>query len=82
VWKEEMAIRIDRLEPAALKEKLQAIANAGMGDPMDLAAAVASKPREKYDTFLNENLLCADFASRQLDPEAATEALRAILIAE
>ncbi len=79
--KEGMAIRIDRLKPAAVRERLHAISKAGISDPMRLAAAVANKPREKYDAFLDEDLLCADFASRQLDPEGAAEALGEILTA-
>jgi len=47
----------------------------GRPDPEELAAGVGAKAREKYDDHLSEELLAADYASRDLDAEGAWEAL-------
>ena len=47
-------------------------------DPKVLAAAVRNKRREKHDGFLTEELLCADYASRDLDVEGARRVLRRV----
>ena len=48
-------------------------------DPKVLAASVANKRREKHDQFLSEELLCADYASRDLDVGGARRVLRRVL---
>ena len=48
-------------------------------DPKALAAFVANKKREKHDHFLSEDLLCADYASRDLDVSGARRVLRHVL---
>lgn len=48
-------------------------------DPKLLAATVRNKKREKHDGSLTEELLCADYASRDLDVEGARLVLRRVL---
>ncbi len=48
-------------------------------DPKVLAAAVKNKKREKHDGYLTEELLCADYASRDLDVEGARRVLQRVL---
>jgi ATP-dependent Lhr-like helicase len=48
-------------------------------DPKVLASAVRNKRREKHDRFLTEELLCADYASRDLDVEGARRVLGRVL---
>lgn len=42
----------------------------GLTDTQKLAGAVLNKPREKYDLFLSESLLCRAYASLRFDNEA------------
>jgi ATP-dependent Lhr-like helicase len=44
-----------------------------------LAGSVANKRREKHDGYLSEPLLCADYASRDLDVPAALRVVRRTL---
>ena len=48
-------------------------------DAEALAASVANKRREKHDHFLSEALLCADYASRDIDVSGARHVLRRVL---
>ncbi len=36
-------------------------------EPRELARVVENKVSEKYDAYLSEDLLCADYGSRALD---------------
>jgi ATP-dependent Lhr-like helicase len=63
----------------ALTVSLRRLAEAGPVDPEALAAAVLNKESEKYDAFLDEPLLCAEYARRALDAEGASRAIKAII---
>lgn len=48
-------------------------------DPKTLAVSVANKRREKHDHFLADDLLCDDYASRDLDVGTARRVLSRVL---
>lgn len=66
-------------EPGAVRRCLEALAAAGPADAAALAATVANKRSEKYDGYLTEELLCAGYGSRELDPLGAWRAATALL---
>jgi ATP-dependent Lhr-like helicase len=49
----------------------RALAEAGHADPIALAAEVRNKIEEKYHGYVGDDLLARDYASRNLDTEAA-----------
>ncbi len=63
----------------ALTITLRRLAEAGPVDPEALAAAVLNKESEKYDGFLDESLLCAEYARRALDAEGEWQAVESIV---
>lgn len=47
--------------------------------PKELASAVVNKRQEKHDWCLSEELLCADYASRNVDLEGAHRVIRRVI---
>ncbi|MDT0634112.1 DEAD/DEAH box helicase [Spectribacter hydrogenooxidans] len=58
---------------AAVQEALKRIAARDQPAPVELAANVENKASEKYDEFLDDDLLSVDWASRRLDANAALQ---------
>jgi ATP-dependent helicase Lhr and Lhr-like helicase len=57
-------------------KRLKKMVAAKPPDPVELAATVSNKINEKHDLFLNEDLLCRNYASSYLDVQGAWETLR------
>ncbi|UBF27122.1 hypothetical protein K9N68_03900 [Kovacikia minuta CCNUW1] len=67
VSRDAIALIIEDLTPKQLLPHLQAIATNPPVDAIALAATVKNKVIEKHDRFLNEALLCQNYASAYLD---------------
>ena len=61
---------------------LKRIDSDDMVDPISLAVRVKNKQSEKYDWVLTEELMCAEYAARDLDVPAATQVARILLASE
>lgn len=61
-----------------VQRTLERIGERRHNEAVDLAANVENKASEKYDEFLNEDLLSLDWASRRLDVSAALQLVRRI----
>ena len=72
-----VALRLDRAD-AVLRE-LSSIAASEPPGPVELAGLVESKLLEKYDGFLDEELLCVAYAAERIDA-AALPALAANVV--
>ncbi len=70
-----IALTIRNTSPAQLLGHLRAIAQQGTADAIALAATVRNKRSEKHDRFLNEELLCRNYAARALDTQGAWETI-------
>jgi ATP-dependent helicase Lhr and Lhr-like helicase len=62
-----------------VREYLQSLAAAGPADAVALAATAANKATAKYDEWIDDDLLAADYARRALDTEGAWRAAKALL---
>ncbi len=69
----EIGVEVNDALPTQVVKALHDIALGTPPDPMALAAMVSNKATYKFDGFLTEELLCADFASRWLEPESVKE---------
>jgi hypothetical protein len=58
-----------------VQEALRGILQRTRPEPQQLARVVENKASEKYDAYLSEGLLCADYGSRALDMVGAYAAL-------
>lgn len=76
---EKIAILVSKISEIELEKSLQEIAKEGPADPLKLASTIQNKAKEKYDLFLTEELLSADYASSKLDSIGAWELLRKIV---
>jgi len=74
VERDGVAIVVDEISIGALTAHLRALAAQGPAAAVELAGTVANKLQEKHHVFLSEELLSADYASCQLDPEGAWQA--------
>jgi ATP-dependent helicase Lhr and Lhr-like helicase len=63
-----------------LWKRLKKLAAASPPDPVELAATVRNKVNEKHDLFLDEDLLCRNYAAGYLDVQGAWESLRALKV--
>ena len=55
---------------SALRETLSVLAASPPPDPLELARLVSAKLSDKYDAFLDEELLCAAYASERIDSQS------------
>ncbi|MGA7935231.1 MAG: DEAD/DEAH box helicase [Kovacikia sp.] len=62
-----IALVVEGLTAKQLLKKLRTIAQNSSGDAISLAASVKNKIMEKHDHFLNEELLCQNYASAYFD---------------
>lgn len=79
VTRDGLAITVSDCHPVDLIHCLESMLSDSSFDAVELASTIENKGAEKYDRFLNDNLLCADYASRFLDIDLALEALRKTL---
>ena len=79
VSQEGVALNIARINENELTKHLEELTKEGPADPMKLASSVKNKLEEKYDHFLSDQLLNAEYASRSLDTEGVWEALSDLL---
>lgn len=70
-----LAVSGVRLEE--MKQHLRDLVEAGPAKPIELAATVKNKAVNKYDEFLPDALLDADYAARAFEPAGAWDALGA-----
>jgi ATP-dependent Lhr-like helicase len=68
---EGVAILVANTSPDELRNCLLLLLKEGMPDAYELARMVANKACEKYDLFLTDDLLSADYATSKLDSEGA-----------
>jgi ATP-dependent Lhr-like helicase len=62
-----LVITVLKAEPGQVHEWLKSLAEAGPADPVSLALRVANKQGAKYDDWIEDDLLSADYARRALD---------------
>jgi ATP-dependent Lhr-like helicase len=79
ISKEGFLMEVLDIAPEKLIPHLEAIARMDSVDAVEMASIVGNRAKEKYDRFLPENLLCAEYASRNLDVKAALESIASIL---
>jgi ATP-dependent Lhr-like helicase len=66
-----LVITVLKAQPEQVRERLTAMAKAGPADPVSLALRVANKKAAKYDDWIEDSLLSADYACRALDCQGA-----------
>ncbi|MGE5341619.1 MAG: helicase-related protein [Candidatus Omnitrophota bacterium] len=71
-------LEILNITPADLLPYLEEISQRDSIDLIGLASIVKCKNQEKYDHFLTENLLCAEYAARNLNIESAQKCAASI----
>lgn len=76
---EGIAIAVFNALPDQLKDYLASLVKEGLPDSLELAKSVANKACEKYDLFLTDDLLSADYAASKLDGEGALNTMRTII---
>ena len=74
-----LVITVLKAEPGLVRERLKAVAEAGPADPVSLALRVANKEAAKYDDWIEDGLLSADYACRALDCPGASRQAGVIL---
>ncbi|EKD37903.1 MAG: hypothetical protein ACD_75C00946G0001 [uncultured bacterium] len=73
-----IAIAVTNASPDEVQKCLRALQKEGVPDVYELARSVANKAIEKYDLFLTDELLSADFAVSKLDADGAYTLLKAL----
>jgi len=76
---EGIAIVVNNSSPDEVQNCLRALLKEGLPDAYELARSVANKATEKYDLFLTDELLSADYAASKLDAEGAFNALKTVV---
>jgi len=74
-----IAIEVSKISPNELQSCLRALLTEGLPDAYELARSVVNKAAEKYDNFLTDELLSADYAASKFDAEGAFNVLTAIM---
>lgn len=72
---EGVAILVSNSSPEEVRDCLRQLLKEGVPDAYELARSVANKAREKYDLFLTDELLSADYAVSKLEAEGAYKAI-------
>jgi len=75
VTRDGLALIVSDCHPVDLVHHINGVLSDGPVNPIELASIIANKGAEKYDRFLKDDLLCADYASRFLDFDCALKAL-------
>ena len=74
-----IAIEISSVPQNKLQSCLRTMLKEGVPDAYELARSVANKAMEKYDNFLTDELLSADYAASKFDAEGAFKVLTSIM---
>lgn len=74
-----LVITVAKAAADRVRDHLRALADAGPADPVALAARVANKASAKYDEWIEDDLLSADYARRALDCPGAWRLARVLL---
>ncbi len=72
---EGIAIIVIQSSAEELTNCLRVLINEGVPDAFELAMSIDNKAKEKYDLFLTDELLSADYAASKLDSEGALKAI-------
>jgi len=72
---EGVTVLVANSSPEKVQDCLEQLLKDGVPDAYELARSVANKACEKYDLFLTDELLSADYAASKLDAEGAFEVL-------
>ena len=75
---EGIAIVVNNSSPDEIQKCLCALQKERLPDVYDLARTVANKAIEKYDFFLTDELLSADYAASKLDAEGAFNTIKTL----
>ncbi|RII26759.1 MAG: DEAD/DEAH box helicase [Geobacter sp.] len=76
---EGVAVVVGNTSLDELKNCLGELQKSGVPDAYELAISVLNKACEKYDLFLSDELLSADYAASKLDAEEAYNSVKALL---
>ncbi len=76
---EGIAIVVTNVSPDEVQKCLCALQKEGLPDVYELARSVVNKATEKYDLFLTDELLSADYAASKLDAEGAFKAVKELM---
>jgi ATP-dependent helicase Lhr and Lhr-like helicase len=76
---EGVAVVVLNVSPDQLRSCLHTLLKEGTPDAMELARSIANKACEKYDLFLTDELLSADYAASRLDVSGALLATKKVL---
>ena len=68
---EGIAVAVFNTSPEEIKSHINSLMSEGLPIAYELAKSISNKASEKYDLFLTEELLSADYASSKLDTEGA-----------
>ncbi|MGE0136115.1 MAG: hypothetical protein AB7I38_19495, partial [Dehalococcoidia bacterium] len=79
---EGVALVVRDSDPAAVRRTLAEVADAGVSDPLLLAAEAQDLRIEKHHWYLSQPLLVADYASSRLDATAASAAARRLMASD
>ena len=74
-----LIITVAKAAADKVRDHLRALVGAGPADPVVLAARVVNKASAKYDEWIEDNLLSADYARRALDCPGAWRLARVLL---
>jgi ATP-dependent Lhr-like helicase len=77
-----LVITVTKASTGHVRDHLQALTDAGPADPVALAAEIANKATEKYDHWIDDDLLAVDYAGRALDCPGAWRTACALLADE
>lgn len=72
---EGIAILVMNSSAEELADCLSVLNNEGVPDALELARSISNKAKEKYDLFLTDELLSADYAVSKLDAEGAFKSI-------
>lgn len=76
---EKTAIIVSNADVSKVEQVIKDMIAGGPEDPLKLAASIQNKAKEKYDLFLSEELMSADYASSKLSAKEAWEFLNKII---
>jgi ATP-dependent Lhr-like helicase len=76
---EGISVSVFNTMPSDVIDCLKALSADGLPDTLVLSEFVKNKICEKYDSFLNDELLCNNYAASKLDAKGAFNALRSVL---
>ena len=62
-----LVITVLKADPGQVRARLHTVVEAGPADPVSLALRIANKKAAKYDDWIEDGLLSADYARRALD---------------